>query len=162
WATYLKTLETFSLTQDDIRECLNHYFQHRTEFTVRFVSWEYLENRKNDPHYHAHQLTMQFGMYEYNFKNPVLLEGLAAISFDPLNRAVVEDHLLERENKRYLDAIWQEVNNYLTKDEGDDIFRDVTDILAEEDDLEWFVDGVFSSGSLSVMSGAPKAGKTSL
>src|SRR5262249_35867941 len=32
WETYLKTLETFSLTQDDIQECLNHYCQHRTEF----------------------------------------------------------------------------------------------------------------------------------
>src|SRR5262245_53903120 len=114
--TYMKNLSVLKLTPEEIQECVTHYRQHRTEFTVPFVGWDRLEELKTDPHFEAHQLLTLFGMYEHNFKHPLLLEGLAAISFDPLNRAVIEDHLLDQCGRRYLEAIWLEVNNYLTKE----------------------------------------------
>src|SRR5262249_24744448 len=148
--TYQQTLARYDLTQTDIEDCLNHYKKHQTFFRVPFIGWKEMDDLKNHPHFAAEQLMKLFGMYQYNFRHPTLLEGLASISFDPLNRAVVEDHLLKRKGKRYLDAIWQEVNAYLTKvDNGDDRLRSLTDLWEEPDPIDWFVDGVFAKGALS-------------
>jgi hypothetical protein len=163
-AKYLARLREEGLTEADMVQCLAHYQAHRTAYyAVPFYSWKHLQNQHLSPIYDAELLIGLFEMYGRDVRHPVFLDRMAEISFDPINRAAMDEYLMSTVGKRYLDAIWLEVTNHLQKDPGgDDRLRCITDLFAEEDTVEWFVDGVFAKGSISVLSGKPKTGKTSL
>jgi hypothetical protein len=181
WKDCLGRFNTYGVDEDEVETYLLHYLAHASHTWT--IDWQHLPfsfqslvireqmiaAEQASPYAQAYQVLRLLEEYNWDLQNPRILDAVAELAFDPMNKTFLEQQLDQRlryrgaDPRRTLTLLWELVRHHL-RTGGRKEEKFAWTALAQDDDIRitWIVDGLCAKESLSVLAGAPKAGKTNL